>query len=322
MAGSRLTCIEPEEKALSRELTVISNNLRPRLPKPEWLKIRLGDPANQNNVLKLIEGLNLHTVCQEARCPNIFECWSDRTATFMLGGDICTRHCGFCAVGKGEPGSLDREEPRHVAEAVQQLNLAHTVITSVNRDDLPDGGAAHWAETVRQVRALNPECRIEVLIPDFNGDEAALNTILDSQPDVLNHNTETVARLYRRVRPDAGYEQSLTLLGRAAARRDLEARGMKTKSGIMVGLGETFDEVVALMNDLRSVSCDIMTIGQYLQPHARRLPVERYVTPEEFDRWRDLGMAMGFKHVESSPLTRSSYHARQQAEDPDVETAS
>jgi lipoic acid synthetase len=322
MAGSRLTCIEPEEKALSRELTVISNNLRPRLPKPEWLKIRLGDPANQNNVLKLIEGLNLHTVCQEARCPNIFECWSDRTATFMLGGDICTRHCGFCAVGKGEPGSLDREEPRHVAEAVQQLNLAHTVITSVNRDDLPDGGAAHWAETVRQVRALNPECRIEVLIPDFNGDEAALNTVLDSQPDVLNHNTETVARLYRRVRPDAGYEQSLTLLGRAAARRDLEARGMKTKSGIMVGLGETFDEVVALMNDLRSVSCDIMTIGQYLQPHARRLPVERYVTPEEFDRWRDLGMAMGFKHVESSPLTRSSYHARQQAEDPDVETAS
>ena len=299
---------------MSRELRVISNIPKVRQPKPEWLKIRLGDPANQNNVLKLIEGLNLHTVCQEARCPNIFECWSDRTATFMLGGDICTRHCGFCAVGKGEPGLLDAEEPRHVAEAVRQLNLAHTVITSVNRDDLRDGGAAHWAETVRQVRALNPECRIEVLIPDFNGDEAALNTVLDSQPDVLNHNTETVARLYRRVRPDAGYEQSLTLLRRAAARRDLEARGMKTKSGIMVGLGETFDEVIALMKDLRSVSCDIMTIGQYLQPHARRLPVERYVTPVEFDRWRDLGMEMGFKHVESSPLTRSSYHARQQAE--------
>jgi lipoic acid synthetase len=300
---------------LSRELTVISNSPKIRQPKPEWLKIRLGDPANQNNVLKLIEGLNLHTVCQEARCPNIFECWSDRTATFMLGGDICTRHCGFCAVGKGQPGSLDAEEPRHVAEAVRQLNLAHTVITSVNRDDLPDGGAAHWAETVRQVRALNQECRIEVLIPDFNGDEIALNTVLDSQPDVLNHNTETVARLYRRVRPDAGYQQSLTLLRRAATRRDLEARGMKTKSGIMVGLGETFAEVVELMKDLRSVSCDIMTIGQYLQPHARRLPVERYVTPEEFDRWRDIGMEMGFKHVESSPLTRSSYHARQQAED-------
>jgi lipoic acid synthetase len=162
---------------LARELNVISNPPKPRQPKPEWLKIRLGDPTNQNNVLKLIEGLNLHTVCQEARCPNIFECWSDRTATFMLGGDICTRHCGFCAVGKGQPGSLDAEEPRHVAEAVQHLNLAHTVITSVNRDDLPDGGAAHWAETIRQVRALNPECKIEVLIPDFNGDENALNTI-------------------------------------------------------------------------------------------------------------------------------------------------
>jgi len=299
---------------LGRELRVISNNQKVRQPKPEWLKIRLGDPSNQNHVLKLIEGLNLHTVCQEARCPNIFECWSDRTATFMLGGDICTRHCGFCAVGKGQPGSLDSEEPRHVAEAVRQLNLAHTVITSVNRDDLPDGGAAHWAETVRQVRTLNSECRIEVLIPDFNGVEAALNTVLDAQPDVLNHNTETIARLYRRVRPDAVYQQSLTLLRRAAGRRDREGRGMLTKSGIMVGLGETFDEVVDLMQDLRAVSCDIMTIGQYLRPHARRLPVERYVTPEEFARWREVGMELGFRHVESSPLTRSSYHARQQTE--------
>jgi lipoic acid synthetase len=299
---------------LSRELRVISNIQKPRQPKPDWLKIRLGDPTNQNHVLKLIEGLNLHTVCQEARCPNIFECWSDRTATFMLGGDICTRHCGFCAVGKGVPGLLDEQEPRHVAEAVQHLNLAHTVITSVNRDDLPDGGAAHWAATVREVRALNPCCRIEVLIPDFNGDETALNTVLDAQPDVLNHNTETIARLYRRVRPDADYQQSLTLLRCAAERRAREGRGMLTKSGIMVGLGEEFDEVVELMKDLRSSSCDIMTIGQYLQPHARRLPVERYVTPEEFERWREVGMQMGFKHVESSPLTRSSYHARQQAE--------
>jgi len=184
----------------------------------------------------------------------------------------------------------------------------------VNRDDLPDGGAAHWAETIRQVRALNPECKVEVLIPDFNGYEAALNTVLDAEPDVLNHNTETIARLYRRVRPDAGYAQSLTLLKRAAARRDLEARGMLTKSGIMVGLGETFDEVVELMHDLRSVSCDIMTIGQYLQPYEKRLPVERFVTPEEFARWREIGMTLGFKHVESSPLTRSSYHAREQAE--------
>jgi len=299
---------------LARELRVISNNQKVRQPKPEWLRIRLGDPVNQNKVLELIEGLNLHTVCQEARCPNIFECWSDRTATFMLGGDICTRHCGFCAVGKGKPGELDSEEPRHVAEAVGHLNLAHAVITSVNRDDLPDGGAAHWAETIREVRALNPQCKVEVLIPDFNGDEAALNTVLDAEPDVLNHNTETIARLYRRVRPDADYQQSLTLLRRAAARRDSEKRGMLTKSGIMVGLGEAFDEVVELMKDLRSVSCDIMTIGQYLQPHARRLPVERYVTPAEFSQWRDIGMDLGFHHVESSPLTRSSYHAREQAE--------
>ena len=298
---------------MARELRVISNNQKVRQPKPEWLRIRLGDPTNQNKVLELIEGLNLHTVCQEARCPNIFECWNDRTATFMLGGDICTRHCGFCAVGKGKPGDLDPQEPRHVAEAVGHLNLAHAVITSVNRDDLPDGGAAHWAETIRQVRALNPQCKVEVLIPDFNGDEAALNTVLDAQPDVLNHNTETIARLYRRVRPDAVYQQSLTLLQRAAARRDREGRGMLTKSGIMVGLGEEFDEVVELMKDLRSVSCDIMTIGQYLQPHARRLPVERYVTPAEFARWRDIGMDLGFHHVESTPLTRSSYHAREQA---------
>ena len=297
---------------MSRELRVL--NTKPRQPKPDWLRIRLGDPTNQNHLLKLIQGLNLHTVCQEAKCPNIFECWSDRTATFMLGGDICTRHCGFCAVGKGSPGALDSEEPRHVAEAVQHLNLAHTVITSVNRDDLADGGAAHWAATIREVRALNPECKVEVLIPDFNGDEDALNTVLDAEPDVLNHNTETIARLYRRVRPDADYQQSLTLLKRAARRRDSELPEMLTKSGIMVGLGEEFDEVVELMKDLRSVSCDIMTIGQYLQPHARRLPVERYVTPEEFDRWRDIGMSMGFKHVQSSPLTRSSYHAREQAE--------
>jgi len=297
---------------MSRELRVL--NTKPRQPKPEWLRIRLGDPTNQNHLLKLIEGLKLHTVCQEARCPNIFECWSDRTATFMLGGDICTRHCGFCAVGKGEPGQLDSDEPRHVAEAVRHLNLAHTVITSVNRDDLPDGGAAHWAETIREVRRVNPECKVEVLIPDFNGDQAALDAVLDARPDVLNHNTETIARLYRRVRPDADYQQSMTLLRRAAYRRDREQPEMLTKSGIMVGLGEEFDEVVELMKDLRAASCNIMTIGQYLQPHARRLPVERYVTPEEFSRWRDIGMEIGFQHVQSSPLTRSSYHAREQAD--------
>ena len=301
---------------MGRELNVVSINKKPRLPKPDWLKVRIGNPANQNYVLNLIEGLNLHTVCQEARCPNIFECWNDRTATFMLGGDTCTRHCGFCAVNKGKPQPLDPEEPRHVAQAVHHLNLAHAVITSVNRDDLPDGGAAHWAATIRAVREATHECKIEVLIPDFNGDEAALNAVLDARPDVLNHNTETIARLYRRVRPDAKYVQTLELLERAAHRRDTTRNGMLTKSGIMVGLGEEFDEVVALMKDLRSVSCDIMTIGQYLQPYERRLPVERYVTPDEFAEWKRLGEAMGFRHVESSPLTRSSYHARQQAADP------
>ncbi|CAN5604473.1 lipoyl synthase [soil metagenome] len=287
---------------------------RERIKKPDWLKIKLGDPKNQNAVLELIDGLNLHTVCQEAKCPNIFECWTDKTATFMLGGDTCTRHCGFCAVNKGKPMDLDPMEPTHVAEAVKHLDLAHAVITSVNRDDLADGGSMHWAETIRKVREMNPACKVEVLIPDFNGDETALNNVLQARPDVLNHNTETIARLYRRVRPDARYAQTLELLERSAHWRDTQQPAMKTKSGIMAGLGETFEEVVDLMKDLRSVSCDIMTIGQYLQPYEKRLPVERYVTPEEFAEWKQVGLAMGFKHVESSPLTRSSYHAREQAE--------
>ena len=287
---------------------------RERLPKPDWLKIKIGDPTNQNKVLKLIDGLNLHTVCQEARCPNIFECWTDKTATFMLGGDTCTRHCGFCAVNKGKPSALDPLEPTHVAEAVHHLGLAHAVITSVNRDDLENGGAEHWAETIYKVHELNPGCKVEVLIPDFQGNETALNIVLAARPEVLNHNTETIARLYRRVRPDAIYAQSMELLERAAHYRDTQFPEMFTKSGIMVGLGEEFEEVVELMKDLRKSSCDIMTIGQYLQPYEKRLPVERYVTPEEFKEWKRIGEAMGFKHVESSPLTRSSYHAREQAE--------
>jgi lipoic acid synthetase len=307
-------CFLREELFVGRELNVVSVNKKPRLPKPDWLRIRIGDPTNQNHVLKLIEGLNLHTVCQEARCPNIFECWTDKTATFMLGGDTCTRHCGFCAVNKGKPMDLDPQEPTHVAEAVAHLGLAHAVITSVNRDDLPDGGAAHWAATIRKVHELNPGCNVEVLIPDFQGNEDALKTVLDARPEVLNHNTETIARLYRRVRPDANYRQSMTLLERAARYRDTHFPQMRTKSGIMVGLGENFDEVVELMKDLRAVSCDIMTIGQYLQPYERRLPVERYVTPQEFAEWKSIGQKLGFRHVESSPLTRSSYHARQQAE--------
>ena len=300
-----------EEKVLIQKFV---KSKRERLPKPDWLKIKLGDPRNQNAVLDLISGLGLHTVCQEAKCPNIFECWTDKTATFMLGGDTCTRHCGFCAVNKGKPTDLDPMEPTHVAQAVKHLDLAHAVITSVNRDDLADGGAAHWAETIRKVHEMNPRCRVEVLIPDFQGNEEALNTVLAARPEVLNHNTETIARLYRRVRPDAKYAQTLELLDRSAHYRDTQFPAMKTKSGIMAGLGETFEEVVDLMRDLRSVSCDIMTIGQYLQPYEKRLPVERYVTPEEFVEWKAIGEAMGFKHVESSPLTRSSYHAREQAE--------
>ena len=301
-----------EEKVLIQKF--VAKKKKERLPKPDWLRIKLGDPTNQNKVLSLIEGLNLHTVCQEARCPNIFECWTDKTATFMLGGDTCTRHCGFCAVNKGKPMDLDPLEPTHVAEAVAHLGLEHAVITSVNRDDLSDGGAAHWAETIRKVHELNEKCRVEVLIPDFQGNEDALNTVLAARPEVLNHNTETIARLYRRVRPDAKYTQTLELLERAAYFRDTQFPRMKTKSGIMAGLGETFEEVVELMKDLRSVSCDIMTIGQYLQPYEKRLPVERYVTPEEFFEWKKVGLDLGFKHVESSPLTRSSYHARQQSE--------
>jgi lipoic acid synthetase len=213
---------------------------------------------------------------------------------------------------------LDPLEPTHVAEAVLHLDLKHAVITSVNRDDLPDGGSMHWAETITRVREMNPECKVEVLIPDFNGDEIALNNVLDARPDVLNHNTETIARLYRRVRPDAKYAQTLELLERSAKFRDTQFPQMLTKSGIMAGLGEEFEEVVDLMRDLRSVSCDIMTIGQYLQPYEKRLPVERYVTPEEFAEWKRIGIDMGFKHVESSPLTRSSYHARQQTESGEV----
>ncbi|MEP7211956.1 MAG: lipoyl synthase [Acidobacteriota bacterium] len=303
-----------EEKVLIEKF--VNRKNRERLKKPDWLKIKLGDPRNQNAVLELIDGLNLHTVCQEAKCPNIFECWTDKTATFMLGGDTCTRHCGFCAVNKGRPMDLDPMEPTHVAEAVAHLGLAHAVITSVNRDDLADGGSMHWAETITKVREVSPECKVEVLIPDFNGDEQALNNVLAARPDVLNHNTETIARLYRRVRPDAKYTQTLELLGRSAHWRDTQQPSMKTKSGIMAGLGETFEEVVELMRDLRSVSCDIMTIGQYLQPYEKRLPVERYVTPQEFADWKRIGMELGFKHVESSPLTRSSYHAREQAETP------
>lgn len=279
-------------------------------PRPPWLKIRISSNENFADVLGMVNDLSLNTVCQEARCPNIWECWSERTATFMLMGDVCTRFCGFCSVGKGTPGTLDPEEPRHVAEAIRKLGCRHAVITSVNRDDLPDGGAAHFAETIRQSRVLNPETAVEVLIPDFQGKPDALDVVLDAMPDVLAHNTETVPRLYRKVRPDADYGQTLRVLGRAAAARSA-SYPVVTKSGLMLGLGESRDEILNTLRDLRSVDCDFVTLGQYLSPTPGHLPIRRYLSPEEFG---DLGAAareMGFRFVESGPLVRSSYHAAQ-----------
>jgi lipoyl synthase len=288
-----------------------------RLERPEWLKVRLNTTGEYEEVRRMMRRLSLVTVCEEARCPNIHECWArERTATFMLLGDICTRHCGFCAVGKGKPGAIDPDEPERVAEAAQELSLAHAVVTSVNRDDLQDGGAAHFAETIRAIRRRNPGCTVEVLVPDFCGNWDALDRVLDEAPEILNHNVETVPRLYRRVRPDARYERSLELLSRAHARRRSEGPAMRTKSGLMVGLGESAEELLTTLRDLRAVGCDIATLGQYLQPHAHRLPVERYYTPEEFDRLRRDGEAMGFFRVEAGPLVRSSYHARRAFEGP------
>jgi len=281
-------------------------------PRPAWLKVRIVDDERYREVQRLVADKRLHTVCQEARCPNLHECWAVlRTATFMLMGDVCTRHCGFCAVAKGAGRPLDPEEPRHVAEAVKALGVAHAVVTSVNRDEIEDGGAAHFAATIREIRALCPGVTVEVLIPDFLGSAPALDTVLRERPEVLNHNVETVPRLYRRVRPDAVYERSLALLARAAAFRDAGGGGMKVKSGLMAGLGETEAELVATFADLRRAGVDIVTVGQYLQPQERRLPVERFVTPAEFDRLRAAGEEMGFFRVESGPLVRSSYHARE-----------
>jgi lipoic acid synthetase len=280
-------------------------------PRPEWLKVRIAETEDYLEVRELLSKRKLNTVCEEAECPNLFECWGrERTATFLLMGDVCTRHCGFCAVTQGAGRSLDPDEPRRVADAVAEMGVRHAVVTSVNRDELPDGGAAHFAATIRAIRARVPGVTVEVLIPDFLGSEAALRTVLDDRPEVLNHNLETVERLYRRVRPDAIYARSLELLRRAAERRDEEKISLKVKSGIMVGLGETREELRATLRDLRSCRVDVVTIGQYLQPHARRLPVERYVTPQEFRELKEFGEGIGIRLVESGPLVRSSYHAR------------
>ncbi len=274
--------------------------------RPEWLKARLPGGERYARLREIIDRHKLHTVCQEARCPNMGECWNNGTATFMILGDVCTRSCGFCAVKTGRPEGLDAAEPRRVAEAVSMLGLKHAVVTSVNRDELYDGGAQIFAETIREIRKANPGTRIEVLIPDFKGEEFALDIVLDALPDILNHNTETVPRLYPVVRPQALYERSLQLLDRAGR------RGFTTKTGLMLGIGERSEEVLAVMKDLRNVRCNILTLGQYLQPTKEHLPVDRFVHPDEFASLKEAGLAMGFKHVESGPLVRSSYHAEEQ----------
>lgn len=274
--------------------------------KPSWLKARVPGGENYARLRSLIDGRHLNTVCEEARCPNMGECWNAGTATFMILGDTCTRSCGFCNVKTGKMHIVDEDEPRRVAEAVELMKLRHAVITSVNRDELYDGGAHIFAGTLHEIRSRVPHCRVEVLIPDFMGSEEALSVVLNAQPDVLNHNIETVPRLYRTVRPQAHYHRSLEVLERA------KSRGFVTKTGIMLGLGESIDEVVDVMADLRAVECDIFTIGQYLQPTKNHLPVERYVHPDEFKMLKEKGMELGFRHVESGPLVRSSYHAADQ----------
>ena len=280
-----------------------------RQPKPEWLRAKAPVGDNFHNLKKLARGLGLHTVCESAQCPNIGECWNHRTATFMLLGDICTRRCGFCAVPKGKPEAIDWDEPQRVAEAVAKLGLKHAVVTSVNRDDDNAGGARIIAETIRQIRALTPNCRVEVLIPDFQGLEEPLRIVLDARPDVLNHNTETVPRLYRVVRSGARYQRTLDLLENAKK----FSPGMVTKSGVMVGLGESMDELVEVFRDLGGRGVDILTVGQYLRPSKDHLPIARFYTPAEFHQMKEEALRFGFRHVESGPLVRSSYHAHEQA---------
>ena len=276
------------------------------LRRPEWLKIQFGANQAYSDVRQLINRQKLHTVCESARCPNIGECWSRRTATFMILGNICTRSCRFCNIEVGKPTEYDLDEPRRVAEAVRDLNLRHAVITSVARDDLSDGGASIFAETIRQIRALQPGCSIEVLIPDFKGEAQDLDTVLEAGPDILNHNLETVKRLQRQVRVQATYQRSLFVLSHA------KEKGFVTKSGIMVGLGETREEIIRTMRDLRQVDCNILTIGQYLPPTKMHFPLDRFYTPDEFKDLKSIGLEMGFTHVESGPLVRSSYHADEQ----------
>ena len=291
---------------------LIQIDLAPRMPKPkpEWLKARAPMGENYHELKKLARSLDLHTVCESAQCPNIGECWNHRTATFMLLGNLCTRRCGFCAVPKGKPLPIDFDEPRRVAEAVATLGLKHAVITSVNRDDDNIGSARVFAETIREVRLRAPECQVEVLIPDFQGREDALRIVLDARPEVLNHNTETVPRLYRAVRSGARYERTLKLLENVKT----FSPGMVSKTGVMVGIGETTEELLEVFRDLAAVKVDILTVGQYLRPSRDHLPMTRYYHPSEFRFLKEEALKMGFRHVESGPLVRSSYHAHEQAE--------
>jgi lipoic acid synthetase len=282
----------------------------PREPKPEWLKVRAPGSPSYLRLKGLMRGLQLHTVCEEARCPNIGECWNHGTATFMILGDVCTRACSYCAVAHGRPGAIDAAEPTRVADAISALDLSYVVITSVDRDDLSDGGASAFAETIRETRARSPECRIEILIPDFQGNARALETVLDAGPDVLNHNTETVPRLYRMARSGGRYARTLELLERSKR----YAPSIPTKSGLMVGLGEEKDELLHTFEDLRRAGCGILTIGQYLRPSAAHAPMVRYYHPDEFRELKDAALALGFVHVESGPLVRSSYHAHETAD--------
>ena len=281
--------------------------------RPEWLRIRLATPSSYHQVRSLVERLNLHTVCQEARCPNIYECWGEHgTATFMILGDICTRRCGFCAVTSGRPqAGADAKEPEHVAEAVAVMKLRHAVITSVDRDDLPDGGARNWARVVEAIHERNPGCAVEVLTPDFRGVPDALDVVLASRPEVFSHNMETVPRLYRQARPGSRYDRSLGLLAEAARRRDDGEYAGRVKTGIMLGLGETADEVYSTLTDIRGAGVEVVTLGQYLQPTPKHLPVDRWVHPDEFAGYKDFALSLGFAHCESGPLVRSSYHAHE-----------
>ncbi len=290
----------------------------PRAGRPDWLRIRLATPARYHQVKRLVDDLNLHTVCQEARCPNIYECWGQHgTATFMILGDICTRRCGFCAVTSGRPrAGVDAQEPAHVAEAVATMGLQHAVITSVDRDDLPDGGARHWAAVIAAIHERSPQTAVEVLTPDFRGVPDALDVVLAAAPEVFSHNTETVPRLYRTARPGSRYDRTLALLAEASRRRDAGEYAGRVKTGIMVGLGEENAEVLATLADIRQTGVEVVTIGQYLQPTRKHLPVARWVRPEEFAAFREHALGLGFRHCESGPLVRSSYHAHEHVGEP------